>query len=743
MVTTNVEDIYELSPLQQGMLLHTMQDSSGDMYLGQDVYIVDGPLDTDLLIEAWQQVFADHPALRTSFQWEGLEQPLQIVHRTVTPPTHLDDWRGRPEEEQRELLDEILSKDRTSGFDLTAPPLQRLLVVRLDDERHALAWTHHHLLMDGWSVPLFMNEVMSHYRRLTVGGPGPAPAPPFRDYIAWLSQQDMDAAREFWSDTLGGVRRRPLRGLRPVDPRRPTGEPRRHVVDIADRIEDGMRAAAARHRVTPTTVLDAAWAAVLHRHAASAGSEVVVGCVSSGRSPKLPGADRMIGMLINTLPVAVHVPEDGDVGDWLRQVQWREAAAREYEYSPLAEIKKWVGAPGQQLFDSLIVYANYDFGVVDDGPLIVRSQNTFDKVSVPLAVTLTPRPVSQLQLIWHEDRFDESTVDALKSGLLAALDDICSAERTSSILSAVAATVPAAPADLPGPAAQAGAASPASPATSPPTPEEKAIAAVWCDVLELADVDVTANFFDLGGDSFTAVRVASRIDGATVALLALHPTVRDLVLAIESSASEDLELEAEIEELERQLAATPDLAAPSPTPTTPAAPQDEDGTDPDAVEFERMKEVLLRHLPPAPATVADIGGGLGRYALWLAGLGYTVRHRDTVPSCVDRVRAAASAAGLALDTAVGDARNLALDDQSVDAALLLGALWQQPSRDDRREMIREARRIVRPGGVVCGGAGTTLGPALEELAAELADEGLDVADPVSVERGALLVGIRR
>ena len=117
-----------------------------------------------------------------------------------------------------------------------------------------------------------------------------------------------------------------------------------------------------------------------------------MGLVSSGRSAELPDADRMIGVLINTLPVAVAVPEDAELGEWLREVHLREAAARQYEYSPLAEIKKWVGAPGRQLFDSIVVYANYDFGVVDDGPLIVRSQNTFDKISVRLAVVLHRSP---------------------------------------------------------------------------------------------------------------------------------------------------------------------------------------------------------------------------------------------------------------------------------------------------------------------------------------------------------------
>ena len=139
-------------------------------------------------------------------------------------------------------------------------------------------------------------------------------------------------------------------------------------------------------------------------------------------------------------------------------------------------------------------------------------------------------------------------MDALLAGLLAALDEIGTAERTSSILSAVAATVPAATAEVPAPSASAGA---VSSANSPVTPVENAIAAAWCDVLGIAEVDVTANFFDLGGDSFSAVRAVSRIEGATVALLALNPTVRDLAIAIDSLEPEDRELDAD---LERQLA---------------------------------------------------------------------------------------------------------------------------------------------------------------------------------------------
>jgi SAM-dependent methyltransferase len=120
------------------------------------------------------------------------------------------------------------------------------------------------------------------------------------------------------------------------------------------------------------------------------------------------------------------------------------------------------------------------------------------------------------------------------------------------------------------------------------------------------------------------------------------------------------------------------------------------------LEFERTKEIVLRHLPPPPATVADIGGGPGRYATWLAGLGYQVVHRDIVPMHVDQVRTAAAAAGVAVEAALGDARNLDLSDAAVHAVLLLGPLYHLPRRSDRVQALREAHRIVRPGGPVFG-----------------------------------------
>ena|GEM_PF-1987562 len=771
MGTTDVDDIYELSPLQQGMLLHTVHDGASDMYLGQHVYVVEGRLDADALVRAWRRVFAAHPALRTSFHWEGLDKPLQVVHRDVTPPAHREDWSDLGEELQRERLEKLLADDRGAGFDLTAAPLQRLYLIRLGDDRHALAWTHHHLLLDGWSVPVFMNEVMTHYRALTAGGPPPPPAPPFREYIAWLQRQDTDAARAFWTETLGGVVPRRPAALRPADPRGATGDPERHSVGIAGGLEEALRAAAARHRVTLGTVLQAAWAVVLSRLTGSA--DVVFGSVSSGRPAELPDVDRMIGMFITTLPVPVAVPAAGATGPWLRDLQARYAAIRRYESSPLSDIKRWSGVPGQQLYDSLVVIGNYSFAVEGDGGgaggLAVRSQTTFDKVSVPLSVIVTPAPVSELQLLLHPGRFDPGFAEDVLDRLLTVLDALTRADDVGQVVAAAGPLVEPAPVDAAGRAAPP---VPGAPVQGPETPEEEAIAAVYRELLELDEVDVTTSFFDLGGDSFGAVRAVGRIEGATVTMLALNPTVRGLAAALAAAGpGVDDDLDAEIAELERQLAENAErierarrgeaVEEPAATdaPDAPDGPDDlqrgpaeydegvreEERADSGhgVLEFERTQEILLRHLPPAPAVVADIGGGPGRFALWLAGLGYRVEHRDIVAAHVEHVRGAAAEVGADVDTAVGDARDLDLDDESVDAVLLLGPLHHLPSAADRLQVLREARRVVRPGGAVFAAAVSRRGARLDGvLHAELGAAGLVVADLVSVEGAAVLQGAR-
>src|SRR5574342_708256 len=180
------------------MLLHSMHDGAADMYLRQQTYTADGDLDTDVLVRAWQAVVTGNPVLRTSFHWEGLDKPLQMVHRAVTLPVTHHDWSGESPARQQELLAWLRADDAAAGIDSTVAPLQRLAVVRLDPTRFCLVWTYH-LLKDGWSIPLFMGNLLANYRALLTGSPPPPSPRPFRDYIAWLSGQDPEHSRSFWT----------------------------------------------------------------------------------------------------------------------------------------------------------------------------------------------------------------------------------------------------------------------------------------------------------------------------------------------------------------------------------------------------------------------------------------------------------------------------------------------------------------------------------------------------------------
>ena len=557
---SRIEDVYELSPLQRGMLLHSRYDGDPDMYLSQHQYTVDGPLDADALIRAWQQVFTAHPALRTSFHWDGLDKPLQVVHRDVDPPAHRLDWSSLSEPEQHERMAQLLADDRGQGFDLARPPLQRLYVIRLGPHRHGLAWSHHHLLLDGWSVPIFMNEVMARYQILTATGPPPPPpaaAPPYRDYIAWLRQQDLAAAQRFWSDALADFRPQRLAPLRPADPSQGAGAVDRHSWDVPVELERRLREAAARHQVTLSALLQAVWAVALRRYTGS--PQVSFGAVTSGRPAELAQVDRMIGLFANTLPVGVTVPEQGDLGAWLRDLQDRHAHLRRYEFSPLSDIKRWAGVPGQQMFDSLLSLDNYSLAVEagEIGDLLtVRTDSLYDKVSVPLSLVVTPEPVSQLQLVVHRDRFAPDFADDALGRLRDILTVVIDADRIEAVVAAAGPPVTVA-APLAAPVPTPATTSAAEPVLAA-TPQEEAVAAVYREVLDLDQVDVTVSFFDLGGDSFGAVRAISRLEGATVGMLAANPSVRELARALAAAAPAD-PLDDEIAELERQIAERSEL----------------------------------------------------------------------------------------------------------------------------------------------------------------------------------------
>ncbi|NJO81275.1 MAG: hypothetical protein HC828_00005 [Blastochloris sp.] len=198
-----IVDMYPLSPLQEGILFHSLYQPEDDMYAEQIVFTLEGQLDEQAFIDAWQFVIDRHSALRSIFLWEGLHQPVQVVCQNAPMPVEQLDWRDRSQSNQENLFSELLQADSQKGIALDQAPLMRLTTVRVDDYRYRCLWTHHHILMDGWSLPRLFSEIFTVYQSYCEQTtPQLKAVQPYRKYIDWLAQRDFASTEQFWRDYL-------------------------------------------------------------------------------------------------------------------------------------------------------------------------------------------------------------------------------------------------------------------------------------------------------------------------------------------------------------------------------------------------------------------------------------------------------------------------------------------------------------------------------------------------------------
>jgi amino acid adenylation domain-containing protein/non-ribosomal peptide synthase protein (TIGR01720 family) len=410
-----VQDLYPLSPMQQGMLFHSVYDGGGTAYVTQLRIDVQG-LQVARFRNAWQQVVERHDVLRTGFL-SMAQPPLQWVARSVVLPFVEHDWRGRTDQAQ---ATEALALEQQAAFDLAAPPLMRLATIRIDDKRHRFIWSCHHLLLDGWSMSRLFGEVLQAYDGVAVE----EPACNYRDYIAWLAARPAKEGESYWRGRLQQVDAPTLLGTALEPPA--TGEGHGEVgaaLDVAG--TQALQAFARRERVTLNTLVQGAWSLLLARYTAQ--DTVVFGATVAGRPAGLVGADRMLGLFINTLPVIVDATSAQQVGDWLRALQAQNLASREHEYTPLHEIQRWAGqGGGQGLFDSIVVFENYPIdqtlaGRADQG-LKFEQAESVDVTHYPMDVEVHLGEVLTIKLKYLRERFKEIDVQALSQQLFGLME---------------------------------------------------------------------------------------------------------------------------------------------------------------------------------------------------------------------------------------------------------------------------------------------------------------------------------
>jgi amino acid adenylation domain-containing protein len=418
MTKRNIEAVYSLSPMQKGMLFHTALEPASGVYFEQTYCTLRGELQVELFRQAWESAIRRHAILRTCFAWKNLDKMLQVVQREVNLPFEVLDWRALPAEEQARKLEDYLQQDRRRGFDLSKAPLLRLALMRTGENSYYFVWSHHHILLDGWSLPLLLKDVLGSYQSLLSGKRADEPpVRPYRDYIRWLEKQDYESARSFWQQNLSldqvqatlPLKRSPdsleleNRGYREIE------------THLAEEATAALSAFARQNGLTMSTLIQGAWYQLLHRYTGE--ERVICGVTVSGRPADLDGAESMLGLFINTLPLSVKIDPNLETLHWLKALQDQMAEINQYHFCPLAQIQEWCGASSRQpLFETIIVYENYPaLSSLEalSGKLQIENVHSIEQTNYPLCLVSAPGEKLPLKIAFDQRYFGAEEVQRM------------------------------------------------------------------------------------------------------------------------------------------------------------------------------------------------------------------------------------------------------------------------------------------------------------------------------------------
>jgi non-ribosomal peptide synthase protein (TIGR01720 family) len=407
-----VEDFYPLTPTQQGILFHALLAPNSGAYCQQFDYLIKGSVNVAAFKRAWQALIERHQTFRTAFLWNGLAEAVQVVFRRVDVPIKEYDLRGLEPAAQHDELNRLLIEDRNTGLALSRPPLMRSTLIKMADHEHHLVWTCHHLLLDGWSAEMINKDLFVLYDAFSNGRSLELETPhSFRQYLAWLKQQDLVEAEAFWrrmlKDFITPTSIMPKLDIASL-PRDESGYSDQRL-EIPMATTSSLVSLGRQHRVTMNTIVMGAWALLLSRH--SGQDDVLFGVVTSGRPPELDGVESMVGLFINTLPMRIRVPRSQSISSWLKEIQQQQLEIRKYEYSPLAEVQQWSGiARGEQLFDSIFAFENAPVNAPETGGLEISAAPSFEKTSYPLTILAVVNRQLVLRVLYDDLRIDNATV---------------------------------------------------------------------------------------------------------------------------------------------------------------------------------------------------------------------------------------------------------------------------------------------------------------------------------------------
>nr|WP_267497724.1 non-ribosomal peptide synthase/polyketide synthase [Paenibacillus farraposensis] len=423
-----IENVYKLAPMQKGMLFLSLLESNSDSYFEQSTFGIQGSLDIQVFSQSLDALMQRHDALRTNF-YNGLAEPVQIVFRNKQGEFYYEDLRGMDQAQRDAYAESFNARDRAKGFDLTQDALLRISILRTGEENYNLIWSFHHIIIDGWCVPLLMQEIFEHYTAiLQQRQPELPPVPSYSTYIEWLDRQDAGKAADYWSKYLEDYEQQTLLPQGKAQGKVEGYSLEYLVCDLGEDMAKQIELLAKQHQVTVSMLMQAVWGILLQRYNNS--RDVVFGNVVSGRPAEIPGIENMVGLFINTIPVRVQTGEEETFAQLLKKLQEQYLASHSYDTYPLYEIQALTGQK-QSLINHVMVFENYPveerLGQLrqdDSDEMEITVIEAFEQTNYDFVLTIEPGAQLELHMRYNALVFEAETIRRLQGHLVRLLEQV-------------------------------------------------------------------------------------------------------------------------------------------------------------------------------------------------------------------------------------------------------------------------------------------------------------------------------
>ena len=411
----NIQALYPATPMQQGMLFHSVYAASSGVYVEQLQFTLDRAINLEAFRQAWQQIIDQCDVLRTCFILQR-DQPLQVVLKRIDLPWQSFDWQHLSSEEQQQKLQEWLRCDREQSFDTAKAPLMRCTLITLSKSRYQFIWTHHHTLLDGWSISILLQDLLSFYQANCQGQVySPSHRPPYQNYIAWLQQQDRGLVEAYWQQKLAGFYAPTPLPVQPLHEAKMAAldaelHEQSHLIskDLTATLQSWLR----QQRVSLAVLIYSVWGVLLSRY--SGESDVVFGVTVSGRTIPLAGVEDMVGLFINTLPLRITLPANCSGEILLKQLQQDLQDLQAHSYTSLVEVQRLSELPANHsLFQSLVVIENFaahsslSIGQTD---LPIQNMTVTERTNYPIKITVVPGEQLSLKFSYNSELFTADVI---------------------------------------------------------------------------------------------------------------------------------------------------------------------------------------------------------------------------------------------------------------------------------------------------------------------------------------------